>query len=86
MAEQLENLWKRASIPCVTSARIIALIKSFHDKVANISKSMKTRTNCVKFQSKQKAFIEDARSKLFDYEHSDSDYEQRKDLHSLLSL
>ena len=53
MAEQLENLWKRASIPCVsvTSARIIAMIKSYHDKVTNTSKSMKNRTNCVKFQN-----------------------------------
>ena len=66
MAEQLENLWKRASIPCVTSARIIAMIKSYHDKVTNISKSMKNKTNCVKLQSKLKAFIEDDRTKLFD--------------------
>lgn len=43
VAERLELIWQRASLPIVTHKRIVDMILSFHAKYKNIIKPMKSR-------------------------------------------
>lgn len=65
ISEKLQVIWAKADIPTVSSNRIIAMIKAYHQKYRNISKSMKSRSSNQTFKEKCENFKVTAQ-KLFD--------------------
>lgn len=65
VAQKLEDLWHKASIPIVSHTRILQMIRNYHDKYRNMLKSFKGKGSRESYQLKLKAFQADAR-KLFD--------------------
>lgn len=67
VTERLEYLWKLASIPAVSNARIHQILKTYRDKMASIIKSMKSKKkNENQFQKNLNEFQNLAKTTLFD--------------------
>ena len=65
LAGEIEVIWSKASIPCITTTRIIQLILDYHQKYRNLLKQMKGRKNVTSYNERCKNFVE-AGKKLFD--------------------
>lgn len=65
IATKLEDLWIKASIPVVTRARIMQMIRTYHDKYRNLLKSSKGKAGRESYQRKVETFKRDSK-KLFD--------------------
>lgn len=66
IAIKAEELWERASIPVVSHARILQMLRSLHDKYRNILKPFKGRQNDPSYVEKLRLFREKEGETLFD--------------------
>lgn len=66
VTERLEYLWKLASIPTVSTARINQMLKSYRDKMANIIKSLNAKKKNESLQKNLEAFKKSTKTTLFD--------------------
>ena len=66
VAEKVQAIYNKASIPCVTKKRIIAKIKEYHKKYQGLLKSNQSRKNSAAFQIKMDNFKNES-NKLFDF-------------------
>ena len=70
VAEKVQAIYKRASIPCVTKKRIIPKIKKCNQTFRGIMKSYQSKnTSADVFKTKLKKFKNDSK-KLFDFASS----------------
>lgn len=65
VASKVENIWKRASIPVVSKARIIFLLKKYENQRLAFLKSFKRDSQKEQFQRKLEEFKSSTKS-LFD--------------------
>lgn len=61
----IESVWKKASIPVVSTRRIQDMIKKYHEKYRKIIKLLSAKGSANKLE-KVKTFRDDAKRKLFD--------------------
>lgn len=66
VADNVEEIYFTALIPTVSHTRVVKMITSYHDKYRGIMKPYKERKNNESYQTKIKAFLEEARKSLFD--------------------
>ena len=66
VAEKVQAIYKRASIPCVTKKRMIAKVKEYHQTFRSIMKSYQSKKNSAAFQTKLEKFKDESK-KLFDF-------------------
>ena len=66
VAEKVQAIYKRASIPCVTKKRMIAKVKEYHQTIRSIMKSYQSKKNSTAFQTKLEKFKDESK-KLFDF-------------------
>lgn len=66
IAVQTEELWRKSSIPITTHARVLQLIRGYHDKYMKLMKPFKGRQNDKAYKSKLSIFAKDGDNKLFD--------------------
>lgn len=66
VAREVENIWKKASLPTISHTRILKLIRTHNDRYLKILKPFKGRQNDQKYQEKLKNFCMECRHKLFD--------------------
>ena len=62
VAEKVESIWFKASIPVISHTRVLKMIRSYYDKYIKIKKNKKRDD----FEAKAKSFRRDAKDKLFD--------------------
>ena len=65
VAQKLELLWNKASIPIVSHTRVLQKIRQYHDKYKGIKKHPKSRQNRGSFKIMLKKFHDEAQN-LFD--------------------
>ena len=65
VAQHLEKLWQKASIPIVTHTRVLQKIRQYQEKYKQIIKHYKSRQNRDSFKLQLKAF-QDESKQLFD--------------------
>jgi hypothetical protein len=66
VANKIEELWQRASIPVVSHARILQLIRANHEKYRKLLKPFKGRQKDPSYKRKLQVFREEESVKLFD--------------------
>ena len=66
VAEEIEKLWRRASIPVVTHKRVLKLIQGYHDDYRKLMKPFKRRQVEANYIAKLRKFQEEGQNKLFD--------------------
>ena len=66
VAEKMQAIYNKASIPCVTKTRNIAKIKQYHKKYQGLLKSNRSTKNSAAFQTKMDNFKNES-NKLFDF-------------------
>ena len=66
IAVQTEELWRKSSIPITTHARILQLIRGYHDKYMKLMNPVKGRQNDKAHKSILSIFAKDGDNKLFD--------------------
>lgn len=66
IANKLESLWLKATIPVVSRTRVLQMIQTYHEKYRNILKPFKGRKVSNNYQIKLKKFREEASKKMFD--------------------
>ena len=65
LAGEIEDIWNKASLPCVTKTRIVQLIMDYHLKYRTLLKQMKGRKDTPSYKERCKTF-QQAGKKLFD--------------------
>ena len=67
VAQKVEAIWRRGSIPTVSHTRIVQLFLTYHDKkYSSLLKNIKSRGKQENFQSKIKDLVNIAQVTLFD--------------------
>jgi len=66
VAENIEKIWLKSSIPVVSRERVLQMIRAYHDKYMKLIKPYKSRQKDEKYKAKLCSFREDSRYKLFD--------------------
>lgn len=62
VAEDLERLWIKASIPVISHTRVLQMIRSYYDKYIKVKKNKKRSD----YAAKADSFRRDAKNRLFD--------------------
>lgn len=66
VAEKIEHVYNKSSIPIVSHNRIIAIVNNYYKKYQSLMKSYKRGKDKPNFQRKIINFVDDARKTLFD--------------------
>lgn len=66
VAEKVETIWKKASIPIVSHTRVLQMLRAFHDMYRKLLKPYKGRQNNSNYKKKLTDFAKRNESKLFD--------------------
>lgn len=63
---RVENVWKKASLPIVSHARVLQMMRAYHDNYRSLLKPYKSRKNQPKYKDQLKKFENSSKSRLFD--------------------
>lgn len=66
VTRQVQDIWRKASIPTVSDDRILKVLPLYHAKILKILKPYKGRQKNEAYNAKLESFREEARTKLFD--------------------
>lgn len=64
VAEKVQTIWWKASLPTISNQQCVALLKKYHKQFMNLKKSLKKTSNCVR--NKLQCFQSESNKKLFD--------------------
>lgn len=59
-------IWKKASIPVLSKARVMTLIRAYHEKHMRLLKQPKAKLSSEQYQKRLEQFKQESREKLFD--------------------
>lgn len=66
LCTKLTVIWEKASIPVLSNARIMTLIRTYHEKYMRLLKQPKAKQSSEIYQKRLEQFKQESREKLFD--------------------
>ena len=66
VADSIEKLWHRASIPIISRQKILEKLRLYHDSYRNLMRPYKSRQHDLKYKTKISEFIAESKAQLFD--------------------
>ena len=66
VSTRVDKIWRTASLPVVSHARIVQMVKSYHDKYLNLIKNYKRKMDDPRYKAKINDFVESSQT-LFDF-------------------
>lgn len=64
--DKLLEIWENASIPVLSNARIMTLIRAYHEKYMRLLKQPKSKLSSEQYKKRLEQFQQESREKLFD--------------------